>query len=162
MVTEPPKGGVELSFEPIHEGWSIYKTVDGVSIKIRQVLLRIVLLNLKQDGTGQLSAGGTLLFAVSAPVKGTPDSRQIPNEEINKAIVDPQVQFDTVKEDWSEYDVEGIKIGVKVVLTNLAKTSLFDQFGEPIYSTNYQMVFRPVKKPEDKAKLKKIWEERGP
>lgn len=162
LVSEPPKDGVDLSFEPIREGWSIYKTKDGVSIKIRQVMMRITLANVKEDGTGQLAAGGSLLFAVSAPVKGTPNPRPITNEEIVAAIVEPEVQYDIVREDWSDYDVEGIKVGVKVIATNIAKSSLFDAIGEPVYYVNYQMIVRPITSPEYKAKLKKIWEERGP
>lgn len=161
MVSEPPKGGVELAFESIHEGFSVYKTKDGVAIKIRQVLIRIALVDVKPDGTGQLAAAGTLVFAVSSPVKGTPNPRQYTNDEIVAAIVEPEVQFETIREDWNEYDVEGVKVGVKLVLTSLAKTSLFEATGEPIYFINYQAVVRPIQKPEDRAKFKKIWEERG-
>lgn len=137
MLSEPPKDGVELSFEPIHEGWSIYKTKDGVSIKIRQVMMSIVLANVKEEGNSQLAAGGSLIFAVSAPVKGTPNPRPITNEEIVATIVEPEVQFDIVREDWSDYNVESVKVGVKVIATNIAKSSLFDATGEPVYYVNY-------------------------
>lgn len=163
MLAELPKGGVELSFDPIHEGWSICKTkTDGVLIKIRQVMLKILLVNVKEDGTGQLAATGSLLFAVSAPQKGTPDSRTKTPEEIIAAIVEPEVPFETVREDWSEYDVEGVKVGLKLVVTNIAKSSLFDATGEPVYHVNYQLIVRPLTRAEDKAKLNKIWQERGP
>jgi hypothetical protein len=163
-LPEPPKDGVELSFDPIHEGWSIYKTADGVLVKVRQVMMRILLANVKEDGTGQLAAGGSILFAVSAPqqLKGIPDPRQMTHEQITEAIVDLAVQFETVREDWSEYDVEGIKVGLKLVVTNIARSSLFDANGEPVYNVNYQLIVRPITSAEDKAKLKKVWDERGP
>jgi hypothetical protein len=162
MLPKPPKGGVDLSFNPIREGWSIYTTKDLALIKIRQILMRIVLLSTPEDGSGRLAASGSLAFAVVSPDKGPPDSRQYTAEQIVQAITQPHVEYDTVKEDWNEYDAEGVGIGVKVVATNIAKTRLFDGMGEPIYWVNYQIVVRPITTPEDKAKLQKIWSERGP
>ena len=162
MVSEPPKGGVELSFDSIHEGWSIYKTKDGVLIKIRQIPLRITLVDVKEDGTGMISAGGSLFFAVTAPLKGPPNNQPITHEQIIAAIVEPEVQFDIVQEDWSEYNAEGVKIALRVVATAIAKTSLFDAIGEPVYNVSYQIMVRPITTPEARATFKKIWEERSP
>jgi hypothetical protein len=162
MVSEPPKSGVDLSFDSIHEGWSIYKTKDGVLIKIRQIPLRITLVEVKEDGTGMISAGGSLFFAVSAPQKGPPNNQPITHEQIIAAIVEPEVQFDIVQEDWSEYNAEGVKIALRVVVTAIAKSNLFDATGEPVYNVNYQMMIRPITSPEARAIFKKIWEERGP
>jgi hypothetical protein len=164
MVSGPPKGGVDLSFDSIHEGWSIYKTKDGALIKVRQIPLRITLVEVKEDGTGMISAGGSLFFAVTAPpeLKGPPNDQQITQEQINAAIVEREVPFDIVREDWSEYNAEGVKIALRVVITIVAKTSLFDATGEPVYSVNYQMMVRPIISAEDRARFKKIWEERAP
>ncbi len=164
MVSVPTKDGVELSFDPIHEGWSIYKTKDGVLIKIRQILLKIMLVDVKEDGTGQLSAAGSLFFAVTAPpeLKGAPDNRPVTHEQIIAAIVEPEVPFDIVREDWSEYNAEGVKIALRLVVTVIAKSSLFDANGEPVYNVNYQMIIKPITRPEDRAQFKKIWAEKRP
>lgn len=164
MLPGPPEGAVELSFDAIHEGWSIYRTKDSVLIKVRNIVLKFVLAGIKEDGTAQLALAGNLLFAVTAPqgMKGKPDNEMKTNEQIAAAIVDRNVPFDTVKEDWNEYDVEGIKVGIKVVVTVIAKTRLFDGSGEPLYHVNYQNVLRAITAPGDKAKFLKTWEERGP
>jgi hypothetical protein len=156
----PPEDAVDLSFEPIHEVWSIYKTKDGVLIKARMIILHFKLAGIKEDGNAMLASGGNLLFAVTAPTKGPPSTQTMSNEQIVAAIIEPDVAFDTVKEDWSEYNVEGIKVGVRTIVTVISKTSLFDANGDPIYYMNFQNIVRAIAKPEDKAKFKKIWDER--
>jgi hypothetical protein len=162
VLPGPPKDAVDLSFEPIHEGWSIYRTKDDVLIKIRLIVLHFKLAGIKEDGSAMLALGGNLMFAITAPKKGPPTTQAMTNEQIVAAIVEPDVAFDTVKEDWNEYNVEGTKVGVKVVVTVIAKTSLFDANGDPIYNVNHQSIVRAVTKPEDKAKFQKIWSERQP
>lgn len=163
VLPSPPKDAVDLSFEPIHEGWSIYRTKDDVLIKVRLVVLHFKLAGIKEDGSALLALGGNLLFAITAPksLKGAPTTQVMTNEQIVAAIIERDVAFDTVKEDWNEYSVEGIKVGVKVVVTIIAKTSLFDANGDPIYYVTHQSVVRAVTNPEDKAKFQKIWDERG-
>jgi hypothetical protein len=156
----PPEDAVELSFEPIHEVWSIYRTKDNVLIKIRMIILHFKLAGIKEEGSALLVSGGNLLFAVTSPKKGPPSTQVNTNEQIVAAIIEPDVAFDTVKEDWSEYSVEGVKVGIKVIATVIAKTSLFDGNGDPIYYVNYQTIVRAITKPEDKTKFKKIWDER--
>lgn len=162
VLPGPPKDAVDLSFEPIHEGWSVYRTKDDVLVKIRFVILHFKLAGIKEDGSAMLALGGNLMFAVTAPksLKGPPTTQVMSSEQIAAAIIERDVAFDTVKEDWNEYSVEGIKVGVKVVITIIAKTSLFDANGDPIYSVNHQSIVRAVTNPEDKAKFKKIWDER--
>jgi hypothetical protein len=164
MLSGPPKEGVELSFEPIREGWSHYKTNDGVIIRVRTILLKILLAGIKEDGSAQLGLGGSVLFAVSAPpnLKGPPDNRGYTNEQIAAAITERDIPFETIKEQWNEYSVEGIKVGVKIIATIISKTSLFDQLGEPVYYVNWQNVAKASSKPEDREKFQKIWAEKHP
>lgn len=159
----PPKDAVDLSFEPIREAWSIYRTKDGVLVKVRLIPLHFKLAGMKEDGSAMLALGGNLLFAITAPktLKGTPTTQVMTNEQIVAAIIERDVAFDTVTEDWNEYRVEGIKVGVKVIATVIAKTSLFDANGDPIYYVTHQTIVRAVTNPEDKAKFQKIWDERG-
>lgn len=158
FLSGPPEEGVELPFEPIHEGWSIYKTKDDVTIKMRLVVLRVILADVNEAGNAQLALGSNLLFAVVAPpkLKGTPNKETITQQQTLDSIIEPEVPFETVKEEWNDYNVEGIKLGVKPVATVIAKTSLFDGNGDPVYNVNYQSVVRAITKPEDKEKFLKI------
>jgi hypothetical protein len=162
VIAGPPKDAVEVAFDAIHEGWSSYKTKDGVSIKMRLIVLKFLLAGMDEDGAASLAIGGSLLFAVTAPqhFKGPPNDKTLTNEQIIAAIVERDVPFDTVREEWSEYDVEGVKVGVKLVATIIARTSLFDRNGDPVYHVSYQNVLRAITKPEDKAKFQKIWADR--
>jgi len=163
ILPQAPTGGVELSFDPIREPWSIYKAkTDGAIIKVRLTVGRIILAGVKEDGSGHLVLGSNLLFSVTSPNKGQPDPSPKTNEQIIAAIVERTVPYDTVKEEWNEYDVEGVVVGLKLVITNIAKTNLFDDIGQPLYYVNWSTVIRPITGPEDRAKLKKIWDERGP
>jgi hypothetical protein len=164
MIISGPPEGVDLSFDTLSEGWSTYKTKDGVLIRMRLIVTRIILSNVKEDGIVQMALGSNLLFAVTAPqqLKGPPNNQPITQEQILASIIEPDVPFDTVKEDWNEYNAEGIKVGVKPVATIIAKSKLFDSDGNPVYNVNYQAVFRAITKPGDKAKFQKIWRERGP
>jgi hypothetical protein len=164
MITSQPPEGVDLSFDTLSEGWSTYKTKDDVQIKMRIIVTRIVLADVKEDGTGRIALGFNLLFAVTAPpqLKGLPSTQPITPEQIASSIVEPDVPYDTVREDWNEYDAEGVKVGVKPIATIIAKSKLFDAEGNPVYNVNYQTVSRFISKPGDKARFKKIWEERRP
>jgi hypothetical protein len=163
IVPTPPKEAIELSFEPIHEPWNIYKTKSGVLIKARLIVLKFFLAGIGKDGTAQLGTHMHIFFVVTAPqeLKGKPDEQARTHEEEIAATVEPYVPFDKVKEDWNEYDVEGIKVGVKLVVSVIARTSLYDLEGQPIYHYSFQKILRPITKAEDKETFQKIWAERG-
>jgi len=163
MISGPPKEGVELAFEPIREGWSVYKTKPaGAVIRLKLVLLKILLLDVDDVGA-KFATGVNIIVTATVPQnqKGIKADKQPTQEEIQKSIVEPDIEYDTVKEEWNEYDVEGIKVGAKLVATVISRTSLFDTNGDPIYNVQYQTVFKPAT-PEDKEKWLKIKNERLP
>jgi hypothetical protein len=163
ILPQPPKG-VELPFDVVREGWSIYKvTKDGVTLRMKLIVMKILVLAINEEGAAYLAAGSNVVVTSKVPenVKGTPSDKDYTPEEIVRAIVEPEVEFETVREDWNEYDTEGTKIGLKVVATVISKTNLCDRDGDPIYNTQYQIVLRSVSTPQDKEKFLKMKREKS-
>lgn len=59
------------------------------------------------------------------------------------AVVVEDVKFDTIKEDWNEYKLpESVVISSKAILTQVAKTSLYDVTGDPVYRIQTQTIIK--------------------
>jgi hypothetical protein len=131
---------------------------------MRLIVLKVLLADFKEGLGANIAVGSSLVFTVTPPkeLKGTPDNQTRTQQEIIAGIIDPNVPFDTVKEDWSEYDVEGVRVETKTIATIIAKSKYFDNVGDPIYNVTYQTIMKPITSPEAQAKFKKIWTERRP
>lgn len=133
VLPSPPRESIELSFEPIHEPWNIYKTTNGVLIKSRLVTRKFFLAGISKEGIGQLGNHMHIFFEVTAPqeLKGPPDAKTRTHEEQIAAIVEPYVPFAIAKEEANEYDVEGIKVYITIAVKVIARTSFYDLEGQP-------------------------------
>ena len=141
----PPENSVELQFEPIHDGWSIYKTEDETIFRLKLLLMKLYLANIDKAGNAQFTASGQTFFTLSVPreLKGPKSERAYNPEEIADAVVVEDVKFDTIKEDWNEYKLpESVVISSKAILTQVAKTSLYDVTGDPVYRIQTQTIIK--------------------
>jgi hypothetical protein len=43
-------------------------------------------------------------------MKGRPSDRPISPKEVAESIVEPDVPFETVREDWNEYKIDGVMV----------------------------------------------------
>jgi hypothetical protein len=164
ILPGPPKEGLELPFEMIREGWSSYKTKDDVLIKMRAIMLKMLLVDVDESGAPKFVGGTTLLFSLTIPPakKGTPNPNPITQKQIEETIIEPDIPFETIREDWNEYTVEGASVSVKLVVTTISKSSLFDHNGDPVYNMRYQPVIKATAKPEVKQKFLQIKREKLP
>ena len=158
MLSGPPKDAFELPFEAIREGWSIYKTKGDALVKLKLVLLKLLVMGITDDGVAQLAMGSNVIVASTVPpsMKGLPSNQAYTLEQIAKAVTEPDLPVETVKEEWNEYNADGTKVSIKVVATIISKTSLFDQTGDPIYHVYYQSIFKSLSTPQDKEKFLKL------
>jgi len=163
MLPEPPKDAFELPFEVIREGWSIYKTKGDALVRLKHILLKLLVMGITEDGVAQIAMGSNVIVASTVPasMKGSPSSQAYTLEQIAKAITEPDLPFETVKEEWNEYNASGTKVSIKVVATAISKTSLIDQTGDPIYYVNYQSLFKSFSTPQDREKFLKLKRERN-
>ncbi len=131
-----------VPFEAIKEDWSVYKLRDKSVVKVRYILIKIL-------KSAQLDVFGNPTFEFNyATVVGSipdpsllgPPSPFVSPEILNKSIVEKDISFDSIAEPWNEYRVEGKIIKTKLVLTKVARTSVFNQHGEPTYLINTQPI----------------------
>lgn len=130
--------GTEINFEIIREPWNFYELEDDIVLKNRLVLKRVFR---KKEDTGiGYSLGSqnlTVITHVPDKLKGPESERKISQVNLREHIVRDNVRFDTLREEWNEYVTEdGASIRLKLTLVNVAKTSLYDKEGDPIYIAN--------------------------
>lgn len=156
-IIGPPKG-VEVPFEPVHEGWSIYKMKDGAVIKMKIVLLKLVLTDVDELGNPRFAGGSNMVFVVSVP----PEMKQAPNpapftqKQIEESVVERDIPFDTVKEEWNDYKVGDIALSIKPVATVVSRTSLVDINGDPVYNVQYQPIIKSTAGPQAKRRFLRL------
>jgi hypothetical protein len=146
-IANPPEGAVELQFEPLREGWSVYKTRDEATatLSLKLVLMKIFLLEIDETGAARFSATANPIYTVSVPPekKGPKATHAYTPEEITAAITEEDIKFDTVKEEWNDYQLpQNVILSAKLELTVVSRTKLYDAFGDPIYRIQHQSVVK--------------------
>lgn len=145
-IAGPPEGAIELQFEPLREGWSVYKTRDeaAATLNLKLVVVKIYLLGINETGA-RFSANVNPFYTVSVlpEKKGPKAPRPYTLQEITEAIAEEDIKFDTVKEDWNDYMLpEKVILSAKLVLTVASRTNLYDVYGDPIYRIQHQSVVK--------------------
>lgn len=148
-----------IEFDTIKERWNRYKLEDATIIKIKFVPIKI--LREKIDDAGNpvyLSNYMNVVGAISPPnLFGPPSSQKYSQEEIVDAIVKEDMKFETLEENWNEYQLkDGSKLSVKAVVTKVDKTKLFDEKGEPIYNVSHQVLMKGSIPKELRMKLREM------
>lgn len=131
-----------VPFETVKEDWSVYKLRDGSTVRIRYILIKVLKraqLDVFGNPTYDLNYGTVAGVIADPSLLGPPSPRASP-EVLNKSIVEKDIGFDPVTEPWNEYRVENNIMKVKLVLTKVARTSIFDEHGEPSYLLNSQPI----------------------
>jgi hypothetical protein len=164
-VSGPPRDAVEVPFETVREGWSIYKTKESkgsATIKLRVVVLKLFLEQFDEGGNAQFGAGSRLILTATVPpnMKGPPSTKPITPKEVVDSIVEPDIPFETIKEDWNEYKVDGAIVSIKPIATIISKTSLFDPNGDPVYNVQNQPIVKGVVPPESQRRFLKMLREK--
>jgi hypothetical protein len=139
----------ELDYEIIREPWNRYELDSGSHLKIRYVLTN---LTKKMDVSGQKPGynikGQNIFELIRIPLdeKGPPSERDYSPQELEENVVDDDVKFSTLNEEWNEYFAEdGTRIKLKIMPVNIKKSKLCNREGNPIY--NIQLTVFPQIKP---------------
>ncbi|MHA1137257.1 MAG: hypothetical protein ACTSSE_12295 [Candidatus Thorarchaeota archaeon] len=122
----------ELNFDPITEGWNVYKLSDGSTLNIRPIIFKVYHTHqLTIEGAPILGFAASNIVSARVPdiLKKTPITEGEPPSE-ERIPVD----FNVIREIWNEFDVEGgFKLKVKLVVSRVVRSSKVNPFGEPIY-----------------------------
>ena len=74
------------------------------------------------------------IIVTLSDVQGTPDTKTYSPSEIDAALINNELRYTIVSEEWNEYIIDdGARIPLKSTVTRIAKTSLFDSTGAPRY-----------------------------
>jgi len=144
---------VDLDFEVIREPWNKYSLIDGAHIRSRYLLLRLK----KKEPTSETEKpsigvdGQNIVAVYNVPpnLKGPPSRRVYPPEELRKSIVQYDINYTTLYEEWNEYIAEdGTRIRVKQTMTKVGRTDKADKNGDPIYFVDHSIMVevKPMKR----------------
>lgn len=126
----------DLDFDVLREPWNLYQLEDGTILRVKYVLTRVVR---QRDTVGRIGyafKGQNVVSLSNFPkeLKGPPSPRMYTPEELQASIVNDNVRYSTLEEEWNEYIAEdGANIRVKITVIKVSKTNKTDNEGEPIY-----------------------------
>lgn len=155
------KESAEYGYEPfdiISESWCVYRLVDGTYIKMKLDLIKVIKI---VDDAGNinytLSSNNTIGILSPRSLRGPPAVKPYPPEELASSIVEDDVEFTTVKEEWSKYKLsDGTVLSVKFIPVKVSKTDKFDVSGEPLYLVNHHVLLKAALPKELQKKMVKL------
>jgi len=130
--------GEVVDFKVLKENWSSYKLADGTLLKARLVVTKVVRTDQHDPTTGEPVYAFSKAMAMSTisgkDLKGPPSSPPTPQEmESSKGEA---VDFKSADrgEKWNVYSLsDGSELRVKLEITKISRSKLFDETGDPIY-----------------------------
>ena len=131
-----------VDFTPINEDWSVYKLEDNTILKTKAVVIKIV-----RTDTLNLSVNATNVVGVVPPPElvGTPNLTPVDPKTAESSIEKPDMKFETIHEDWNSYQLaDDGTLQLKHLLVEVARTSLHDERGDPVYRVYTQDIMRGV------------------
>ncbi len=145
--------GEVVDFKVLREDWSNYRLADGTILKVRLVVTKVVRTYQHDPTTGEplyVFSRATALSTVSGKeLRGPPSSMPSPQEM--QASITEVVDFESADkaEKWNIYSLsDGSELKVKLEVTKISKTSLFDDMGDPVYFVVSENIVR-VRSPQN-------------
>jgi hypothetical protein len=137
--------GIEVQFEPLREGWSVYKVKDESIIRLKLLLMKLFLQGMDETTNARFGAVANTFFTVTAPSskKGPRSDRTFTPAEVLDAITEEDIEFEMIREEWNEYKLpENVIISAKLVLTQVSRTGLYDAYGDPMFRIQHQTLVK--------------------
>jgi len=126
----------EMDFEVLREPWNVYQLEEGPILKIKYVLTRVIKRREDEGRFGYAFKGQNVVAFSHIPpeLRGEPTRAIYSPMELQASIVNEDVRYTTIAEEWNEYLAEdGTKIRVKLTVVKVSRTNKRDVDGEPIY-----------------------------
>ncbi len=166
--SKPSKNMIFLDFKIEQEDWNKYRLADGSLLKLKYVLMDVSMEASIEELLSRIKPGKEANLALdtksrtlhvvqpSYKLRGKPDSKKYSAEELKEAIIEEDIDFETVKATWNLYLMDnGIRIKTRVNPISISKTDKFNQKGIPVYLFDSGIDIK-IKLPEKiEAKLKK-------
>lgn len=144
---KPPK---ELEYRIVREHWNIYDVDDGVTLRARTFLIKL-LKSEGADGKPIYNSTTGVVVDVRAPAKRkkTPaPERPVTPEEIESAKKTEVEPGQSPDEPWNEYQFDDgnktYNLKIRLVVSGIQRVEgQFDMFGNPIYQVSHTTVVAP-------------------
>jgi hypothetical protein len=122
-----------VSFIPKSENPNYYRLDEGTILRVYPILNNLTL-NPAQDGTVQVNVQNIIATFVPKKLRGTPSTKSYSQQELQTNIEIFDMAFSTIIEDFNTYEVDSNQIlSIKTTVSQISKTRLFNNIGEPIY-----------------------------
>lgn len=134
-------------FIPKTERPNFYRLDDGAIIRIYPIL-NALYLNHSQMESMQMNIQSNVSTFVPKRLRADPSNRSYTQEELQSNIDVYDMEFTILDENFNTYDVDSKWIlSVKTALSQVSKTKLFSNLGEPIYLVSTTLI--PKVKPRN-------------
>ena len=133
---------IQLDFDTLKEDWNWYSLKDETRIKVKLIVVNVI----KSDSTFDVNTE-KVFGVVSPPDKmGLRTDQRHSQEELSRSIIEDDLDFSTIKEDWNSYKLpDGTILKAKLALTKVSKTSKYDHAGDPFYVFQSAPLFKILK-----------------
>jgi hypothetical protein len=141
MMDSAPLTYEYVDFEIANEGWNLYEVEDGTRLRARVVLKTVIKF---EDGRYLFGVEQiTGIAFLPEKLRGPPSTQKYSPEELSKNIEIEDLEFKTLKENWNVYRLsDGLTVSIKCAVTQINRTRLFNELGEPIYTVNITSLFK--------------------
>jgi hypothetical protein len=141
MMDSAPLTYEYVDFEIADEGWNLYEVEDGTRLRARVVLKTVIKF---EDGRYLFGVEQiTGIAFLPEKLRGPPSTQKYSPEELSKNIEIEDLEFKTLKENWNVYRLsDGLTVSIKCAVTQINRTRLFNELGEPIYTVNITSLFK--------------------
>ncbi len=126
----------DIEFDVLREPWNVYQLEDGPILRVKYVLARVVKQKVAGATAGYAFKGQNVVSLSHFPeeLRGSPSTRMYTPEELQASVVNENVRYSTLVEEWNEYATEdGATIRVKITVIQVSKTNKIDKEGDPMY-----------------------------
>nr|MDO8079284.1 hypothetical protein [Candidatus Freyarchaeota archaeon] len=126
----------EMDFDVLREPWNVYQLGEGPILRTKYVLTRVVRRKEAGGQFGYAFKGQNVVSFSHIPhnLRGEPSQAMYSPMELQASLVNEDVRYSTLSEEWNEYVTEdGTNIRVKLTVVKISRTNKTDKDGEPIY-----------------------------
>lgn len=126
-----------IEFEIKREPWNKYKLEDEVILKCKLIMVKI-----SKGKDGYLFSHQPIFGAIASSRKKIKKST---SRKKTSKIEKYDISFECIEEKWNEYILsDNYKLLAKIQITQINRTNLYDEHGDPVYNVQWAPLFKIV------------------
>lgn len=134
-----------LDFKVAKEYWDSYELNDGTILKSRVILTGVKKSVSSPSKEYEFGFQSIQSFIFSDKSRGPPHNKMFTKEELESSYK-KEISFSTLSEKWNEYLInDNTKVKLKSTVSDITKSDLFLQSGEPIYNVKIRVLSKVVR-----------------